>query len=335
MNSERRKQIDDHLRKITQSEQNNLRGIYNPFDIALPFDLTDPGRQKPLKYIPLWFDTPIYLKKNSRFRTVDEHRHNYIEIGYIYSGTVPEKINGKDYSFHQGQMILIDRNTSHSIGYTGENDILVSILAPVRYCQSALDKVQTDNILLRFFLNALNDENKGINYLIFNAQNQNRTQEMVLEMIYEQIYPSQNHNEIMESLFQTVILSVMSTIDAQPVIQNLDRSSAAAVNAVTYIDQHYKDCTLQSAADYLGLSAAYLSTLLKKEIGKNFREIVAEKKLRDAAEMLRTTGTPVSIIAETAGYPNLTLFYRKFQKQYGSTPAEYRKSFKQMPGSGI
>ena len=335
MNDERRKQIDEHLRRITQSEADNRIGKINHFEGRLPLYIDDHFTAIQNRIIPIRHDTPIFLKKNSRFRTVEEHRHNFIEIGYIYSGAVSETIDKKKYVFHQGQMILIDRNTVHSIGYTGENDILVSIMAPVKYCQSALNRIQTDNILLRFFLNALNDENKGINYLIFNAEKQDRIQELVLEMIYEQIYPSQNHNEIMESLFQTVILSVMSTVDTEPVIQNLTKSSAAAVSAVTYIDQHYKDCTLQSTAEYLGINAAYLSALLKKEIGKNFWDIVAEKKLRDASEMLRTTDIPVSVIAETAGYPNLTHFYRKFQKQYGSTPAEYRKSFKQMPGSGI
>ncbi|MCR4951363.1 MAG: AraC family transcriptional regulator [Solobacterium sp.] len=334
MNDERRKQIDEHLRKITPSEADNRLGIINRFEGRLPLYVDDHfGNSN--RFIPLRSDTPILLKKNSRFRTVDEHRHDFIEIGYIYSGSVSETIDRKNYVFHQGQMILIDRNTAHAIGYTDENDILVSILAPIKYCHSALNRIQTDNVLLRFFLNALNDENKGINYLIFNTENQDRIQEMILEMIYEQIFPSQNHNEIMESLFQTVILSAMSMIDTEPVIQNLNKSSAAAVSAVTYIDQHYKECTLQSTADHLGINAAYLSTLLKKEIGKNFRDIVSEKKLRDAAEMLRTTDTPVSVIAESAGYPNLTLFYRKFQEQYGSKPAEYRKALKQMPDIGI
>ena len=278
---------------------------------------------------------PIQLKKNSRFRNIDEHSHDYIEIGYIYSGTVTETINGKPYTFHQGQMIMIDRNTIHSIGYTEENDILVSIIAPIKYCQSALSKVQTDNILLRFFLNALNDENKGINYLIFNAMENDRTQEMMMEMIYEQIYPSQNHNEIMESLFETIILSVMSTIDTQPVIQNLDKSSALTVKAITFIEEHYKDCTLQTVADHLGLNAAYLSTLLKKEIGRNFRDIVSEKKLRYASELLRTTNLPVSVIAETCGYPNFTLFYKKFQSQYHCKPGEYRKAIINQEETGI
>lgn len=335
MNETRRKQIDDHLRKITPSEENNRTGDIDRFEGRLPLSIDEQGRYEQGRYIPVHRDTPIYLKKNSRFRTVDEHRHNFIEIGYIYSGTVKETIAGKTFYFHQGQMILIDRNTAHAIGYTEENDILISILAPVKYCRSVLNRIQTDNVLLRFFLNALNDENKGINYLVFNAENQDRIQEMVLEMIYEQIYPSQNHNEIMESLFQTVILSVISTIDTEPVIQSLIKSSATAVNAVTYIEQHYKECTLQSIADHLGINSAYLSTLLKKEIGKNFRNIVAELKLRDAAEMLRTTNIPVSVIAEAAGYPNLTHFYRKFQEQYGSKPAEYRKAFKQRPDIGI
>lgn len=334
MNDERRKQIDEHLRRITRSEMDNLAGNVDHFEGRLPLNIDNHFRERN-RLILIQNDTPIFLKKNSRFRTVEEHRHNFIEIGYIYSGSVSEMIDRKNYVFHQGQMILIDRNTVHSIGYTEENDILISILAPVKYCHSALNKIQTDNILLRFFLNALNDENKGINYLIFNADKQDRIQEMVLEMIYEQIYPSQNHNEIMESLFQTVILSVMSTIDTEHVVQNLSKSSAAAVNAVTYIDQHYKDCTLQSTADHLGINAAYLSTLLKKEIGKNFRDIVAEKKLRDAAEMLRATDIPVSVIAETAGYPNLTHFYKKFQEQYGSKPAEYRKALRQRPDIGI
>lgn len=321
MNSVRRKKLDAFLRAYTNDESQNLLGNIEQFEHFLS---PDPNNRQKRRIDMQDFDG-IWVKKNSRFRNIATHNHSYIEIGYVYSGIINEVIEDHPYQLQKGQLILIDRNTVHSIDYADENDILVSIIASAEACHEVIASVKTDNTLLRFFMNALNDSNHGINYLIFSSEKQDRLQELILELIYEQYFPAQNHDEIMTALFNTALISMMPCINTSVSAKILNKSSATAASALAWIDANYRNCTLQTVANYLGVNPAYLSFLLKNETGQNFKDIITEKKLNDVAKLLLTSERPISEIAENVGYLNLTQFYKKFNKKFGCNPSEYRR----------
>ena len=54
-----------------------------------------------------------------------------------------------------------------------------------------------------------------------------------------------------------------------------------------------------------------------------------EFKLNRAQKLLQTTNLKLDDICESIGYSDTTQFIRDFKKQYGITPAKYRKQFLQ------
>ncbi len=56
----------------------------------------------------------------------------------------------------------------------------------------------------------------------------------------------------------------------------------------------------------------------------NFKELLAQKKLGQAAWLLTHTKMPAEAIMHAVGYENSSFFYRKFKLQYGMTPKDYR-----------
>ena len=77
-------------------------------------------------------------------------------------------------------------------------------------------------------------------------------------------------------------------------------------------------------AGTFGLSPNYATALLKRHAGKTFRQLVQERRLARAAELLRG-GATAEAAAHAVGYENMSFFYRKFRETYGCTPAAYRK----------
>lgn len=68
-----------------------------------------------------------------------------------------------------------------------------------------------------------------------------------------------------------------------------------------------------------------MSTLLKKNYGKTFKEIQIENRVSEVERYLTYSSLTISEIAERTGFTNLNQLYRTFKARYGILPNEYRK----------
>ena len=97
---------------------------------------------------------------------------------------------------------------------------------------------------------------------------------------------------------------------------------------ITIIDADLTaDLSLKRFSSLLNVNASYLSALFKKETSKNLTEYVAEKRIKNAAYLLRTTSLQIQTIAQHCGIYDVNYFAKTFKKITGKTPKEYRKSF--------
>lgn len=95
--------------------------------------------------------------------------------------------------------------------------------------------------------------------------------------------------------------------------------------ALAYIKENlYLQVQLSDTAKEIGVSAAYLSTLFKKEMGQNFIEYVNQQKT-EAAKQLLEEGKMVYEISDKLGYENSTYFSKVFKKFTNMSPDSYRK----------
>ena len=134
----------------------------------------------------------------------------------MYSGKCVQTINGKSFTLSQGQMTLIDTKTAHSIGYTDENDIMMNFMISKDYLNNSFfSKLTSNNLITTFFINAINDSNSNLNYMIFNTENDKRLQFFIHEYIWEYYHPSFNSQEILNSLFALIILEMMNTLEVK------------------------------------------------------------------------------------------------------------------------
>jgi two-component system, response regulator YesN len=87
---------------------------------------------------------------------------------------------------------------------------------------------------------------------------------------------------------------------------------------------YYKEISLQEVADSIGVSAAHLSRVVKKELGKNFKEYIIDLRIENAKKLLVQTNYKVMDISKTVGYDNAEYFSRIFKRQTGFSPHDYR-----------
>ena len=100
---------------------------------------------------------------------------------------------------------------------------------------------------------------------------------------------------------------------------------AAVVYRASWPNEQIVRGTLADIAARLHQPPYAVSRLLSCHTGQNFRQLLQQRKLQQAAYLLSHTPLPVEAILENIGYENSSYFYRRFRERYGCSPADYRR----------
>jgi Response regulator containing CheY-like receiver domain and AraC-type DNA-binding domain len=101
--------------------------------------------------------------------------------------------------------------------------------------------------------------------------------------------------------------------------------------AIHYIAAHFsEDISLSSAAGYISISSAYLSTLFKNATGKGFSEFLIDTRLKKAKAFLEDNDYSIKEISKLCGFQDYVYFYKIFKKKVGVTPKEYIEEYKKI-----
>jgi AraC-like DNA-binding protein len=99
-------------------------------------------------------------------------------------------------------------------------------------------------------------------------------------------------------------------------------------NILQFIDDNIEVVSLASVAEEFHITAAHLSRIFKENVGVNFSEHVSEKKLLQAAKLLRDNQKlNITELANKLGYNTPSYFSTKFKERFGVTPGVYKKEY--------
>ena len=89
----------------------------------------------------------------------------------------------------------------------------------------------------------------------------------------------------------------------------------------------YRHLNSEFIAQELGISRMSLHRRLKKTDGMNTTEFINSVRIEKAKKYLLETQLPIKETALKTGFKNITYFSKKFKKETGENPSEYRKIF--------
>lgn len=124
----------------------------------------------------------------------------------------------------------------------------------------------------------------------------------------------------MKQLVKELIMDITRTMGQEAVSRN------PIAQAIEYLKLNlHRDISLQSIAEYVGVSPSYFSTIFKKSQGESFIDFLVRLRLEKSLGMLETTRLSVAQIGEEIGYHSYRYFIKVFKDQYGITPTQYRE----------
>jgi len=97
------------------------------------------------------------------------------------------------------------------------------------------------------------------------------------------------------------------------------------LGAQRYIEQHYNDdFTLRQVADAAHISSSRLTNLFKAQTGLSIFKWRDEKRLIEAAQLLRASDLSIAQVGHRVGFQDAAYFTRVFSRHFGRSPRAYR-----------
>lgn len=224
----------------------------------------------------------------------------------------------------QDDLLFLNQNAVQEILPAGKDDIAVNFIVLPEFFNMAFSMMGAeDNQLKEFLVGALCDRDEETSYLYFHIADVLPVQNLIENMVWTIFYNSSNKrscNQITMWLLFLQLLNYMDKMEAGG--RKYDTEIMAAV--LSYIEGHYKEGKLSELAEEMKVNIYWLSREIKKKSGKTYKELLQERKMKQAVYLLTSSALPVTDIIESVGYDNTSYFYRKFKEKYGMSPKEYR-----------
>ncbi len=266
----------------------------------------------------------IHIRPHTRFVHFPLHTHNYVEVIYMCKGATTHIINGDRIVLNEGELLFLNQNAKQEIEPAGKGDIAVNFIILPQFFDRTLEMMGVeDNPIRAFLLECMLGKDNETGYLYFKVSDILPIQNLVENLIWSLINETPSKRSINQITMGLLILQLMNRTD-KVMVGSGNYEKELLLKIYRFIDENYKDGELFDLAKSLKMEEYNLSRLIKKITGKNFTDLVQEKRLSQAEFLLKTTRLSINNIGEMVGYDNSSYFYRLFKKKLGMSPREYR-----------
>ncbi|MCP8967739.1 AraC family transcriptional regulator [Ectobacillus ponti] len=269
-------------------------------------------------------DQMIMVRKHTRFVDFPLHKHDYIELNYVYHGQLHQTVGGKQITLQQGELLLLNQHIEHEIEACANEDIIINFLIRMEFFDFIFSYIAAENIVSNFLLNSLYNHTHNGQFLYFKVAEVTEIQELLHKMIREILQPSLFSESAIKLYMGLFMIELIKHTDKLQHQGELSRRHTLVVETFQYIEEHFREASLSELARQLNQTHYGLSKQIKKATGHTFKELLQEKRLDKAKELLEGTNLPIASVAEQTGYDNISYFYRIFKSKYGQTPKELR-----------
>ncbi|CQR57810.1 AraC family transcriptional regulator [Paenibacillus riograndensis] len=268
--------------------------------------------------------------KHPRYLAAPGHRHDFLEINFVYSGECRQVINGKPVILAAGEFCMMDSNVIHSIEKPGDNDIIINLLMSKRYFDiDIMKRLSGNDLMSEFLINSIYRSQDHNDYMIFHSSTNHNARTCMEHSLCESFDPAVGSEEAINCHIILLFTELMRDYKESNAFKRKGPTSRAPITKIVqYINDNFKFITLDSLASHFNYHPNYLSNLLKSHFGFGLTKIVQDLKIKEATMLLKFTNMPIGEIAYEVGYSNITLFYHHFKERHDVTPSVYRKTNK-------
>nr|WP_207718932.1 AraC family transcriptional regulator [Oribacterium sp. oral taxon 102] len=318
-----KRELLETLKAITEEERRILNGsgidrsFYN-LDLSTVIDAKKLLREGRL----------IDLRPHTRFIDFPKHSHNYVELVYMFRGQTTHFINGTEVILHSGELLFLSPGATQEIRAAGAEDLAVNFIILPEFFDKSLDMIGGESSLIRdFLIDCLRTGRQNAGYLHFHVADVLPVQNLMENLIWMLRYDTPNRRRLDATTMGLLFLHLLRFTDKLE-LGTAHTEQELLLSVFRFLEENYRDGELSALSRTLRLPLCQLSRSIKAGTGKNFTELLQEKRLSRAAYLLRSTDLSITDISLDVGYHNFSYFYRLFRRRFGCSPRRYRLTVK-------
>lgn len=254
------------------------------------------------------------------------HRHDFIEMAYVVKGELSQLIAGNKYTFPQGSICIIDRNSEHA-DFVKDQDNYVIFLEMKEDLFDELFLSELDNKVQKFIRKALLEQKSTKQFIQFTPQCQSNGIFPLIERIANEKF---NKRKGAKYIIKGLMIRVFDilTKDYTMLLNSThlkEMNELLFLEVERYLRENYKDASLKELTMRFHFQQDYYARLIKKHTSMTFSEFHRKIRMSKAEELLLNTSMSIGSIVEAVGYENRQYFYKLFYDIHKMTPTQYRK----------
>ena len=266
----------------------------------------------------------ISARTHTRYTDFPLHRHNYVEMMIVLSGSITHRIDGEPFTLSTGEVLIMNKHVSHSVERSGKDDIGVNIIMSDRFIYGV-----TSELAGTVFSSLIKENAKQSGapiYLAFRTGGRKYLENAIENLLFELTVRGEDVGVMSGTV--SLLLRYLSLENDELLIRGnvkTDKDDARRLDVLSYVKSNYRTASLTELSDKLYLTVPYLSKVIKESFGKSFKELVVDERMERARTSIEETTLPIGDIIRSVGYENESYFHREFKKRYGTTPLAIRK----------
>ncbi len=164
--------------------------------------------------------------------------------------------------------------------------------------------------------------------LDINRPSVDRLDILLNELLVESAEERGCHNTAQKAITSLVLVMLWRLLGSEQVSKKPSNTAVELLQNFRHlVEQHFKSrWSVSDYANQLGINSTALYDLCKRKLGRSPSDLVEERTLHEAKQLLIYSSLPVSQVARVLGFTDSSYFSRFFSNHIGLTATQFRKS---------
>lgn len=275
----------------------------------------------------------VYIHKSSDYPDFIgiAHKHLFIEIVYVISGTARHAVGNREYRVSKGDLCIINYDTPHAFFGLDDADTPFNaydlMFTPDFFDSALMLEGSFESIGSSFLFYSLFPEEQPFQPdLHVTGQTYDELGELFRKIHSEYRAQKQGYIDIIRAYVIALIVKIFRKMNKTESMRISQRQKEMVQSAMEYLRDHYQThITTETLASRVFLNKDYFGKLFRDVTGMPVSMHLQQIRIEEACRLLRETGQTISAVAVQCGFDDIKNFYTLFKRQMGVTPGAYRR----------
>ena len=257
------------------------------------------------------------------------HKHAFLEIVYVISGSAIHETAGGSYMVSRGDVVVVNYDTPHAFyALEGEEPFnAYDLMFTPDFLDTSLIRVHDFEALSSslLFYSLFPGQRAAGPDLHLTGSGYGELGELFNRMYLEFTGRQRGYLSLLRAYVTELIIKLFRSMESNASRQISASQREAVTAVVAYLRENYPaHITLEDLAMRIFMNKDYLNRIFREEIGLPIKAFLQKLRVDEACRLLDSTDMPVSQVAVACGFGDMKTFYAAFKRQAGITPGKYR-----------